>query len=523
MHENMKQDYPSDDKSPIIFRLREFYSKFKVKAITFGLVSQLLIAGMSILLFTVVSSSFDESQIAITITIFVSVSEIISVFLIIAYAFLPFRIFAKILDEHDDPEASAINLNDGFYSRFGMKKFSYSVSKSVSDSRIDALSIKGDDQAASFSNREDFKNIFEELPVGVIGLGSDGRIIYANSRAPIAVDGRIELDFSNKETSLRDFLVSSRKNSIQNENNWIRVQNHAPKNDDDSRKIYDVLASYHRNAPSGVEILIVTIDRTNYYLEDEDAMDFVALAAHELRGPITVIRGYLDILSDEFQSQTKQQQEIFDRLNVSAKRLSSYVSNILNVSHYDHKHMRLDLTKTEVADMIGDICEDMELRARTSGRNIVFSIPNNLPSVAADRSSIGEVLINLIDNAVKYSYDGGTVEVFAKTEGQWVQVSVRDHGIGIPDNVAQNLFDKFYRSHKSSGVVGGSGLGLYISRAIIESHGGHISVQSVEGGGSVFTFMLPTFESVENMIADGNESLIRADEPKITNHGFVEN
>jgi len=135
---------------------------------------------------------------------------------------------------------------------------------------------------------------------------------------------------------------------------------------------------------------------------------------------------------------------------------------------------------------------------------------------------MSEVLGNLIDNAIKYSNDGGSIEVTAGVNGDFVEVSVVDHGIGMPANVISNLFHKFYRSHRSRETVAGTGIGLYISKAIVESNGGKISVRSVEGHGSTFTFSLPIYSTVADKLKTGvnNQGFIeRSSSGWIKNHG----
>ena len=127
----------------------------------------------------------------------------------------------------------------------------------------------------------------------------------------------------------------------------------------------------------------------------------------------------------------------------------------------------------------------MNLRAVTSNRLLNVNIPEDLPTVAADRSSVGEVLANLIDNAIKYSFEGGLIQVTAAKKGDFIEVSVADNGIGMPPSVVNNLFHKFYRSHRSREAVAGTGIGLYICKAFIESHGGSISARSKENEGSL--------------------------------------
>lgn len=149
--------------------------------------------------------------------------------------------------------------------------------------------------------------------------------------------------------------------------------------------------------------------------------------------------------------------------------------------------------------------------------------PDTLPTVAADTAAIGEVLSNLIDNAIKYSNEGGLVHVTAHVIPGFVEISVIDRGIGMPSNVLPNLFHKFYRSHRSRETVAGTGIGLYICKAIVSSHGGSVNVRSVENEGSTFSFTLPIYDTVATKLnADkgSNKSLIEHGSGWIRNHAM---
>jgi signal transduction histidine kinase len=132
------------------------------------------------------------------------------------------------------------------------------------------------------------------------------------------------------------------------------------------------------------------------------------------RGPITVIRGYLDVLEEELDSVlAPDQHELFRRLTVSANRLSGYINNILNTSRYDRRHLKVHLAEDSLAGIYETIKDDMELRAHAQNRLLTVVIPADLPTIAADRASISEVMGNLIDNAIKYSNEGGAINVTA--------------------------------------------------------------------------------------------------------------
>ncbi|NTW62139.1 HAMP domain-containing histidine kinase [Candidatus Saccharibacteria bacterium] len=258
---------------------------------------------------------------------------------------------------------------------------------------------------------------------------------------------------------------------------------------------------------------------------DEENLDFIAFAAHELRGPITVIRGYLDVLNDELKEVLQgDQQELIHRLIVSSNRLSGYIDNILNTSKYDSRHLKIQLQEGTVNSVYDVISDDMQMRAKTQNRLLSVDVPSNLPTIAVDKASMSEVFGNLIDNAIKYSKEGGVINISATINGGFVDVSVQDHGIGMPSSVMEHLFQKFYRSHRSRETVSGTGIGLYISKAIVESHGGTISVRSEEGNGSTFTVSIPIYSTVANKLKASNNSnvgMISEGNGWIKNHSMI--
>ncbi len=359
---------------------------------------------------------------------------------------------------------------------------------------------------------------------GFIALDKNHEIIYCNKVAPVRsdTDGKKQIDLLfNENDDLKKWLKSCRETAVHADHVWMRVPDRLP--NEEGRRFFDVFASYEKG--SDVEVALTLVDRTKLYIVDEEGLDFISFAAHELRGPITVIRGYLDVLSDELADKFEDdQQELFHRLIVSANRLSGYIDNILNTSRYDRRHLKMNLSEESLANIYDSISDDMSLRAGAQNRMLSVDIPSDLPTIAADKASISEVLGNLIDNAIKYSNEGGVINVKAKLSGNFVDIAIEDHGIGMPDNVLSNLFQKFYRSHRSREAVAGTGIGLYISKAIVESHGGTISVRSEDGRGSTFIVSLPTYASVEDKLKasnNSNEGLISEGNGWIKNHSMI--
>jgi signal transduction histidine kinase len=386
-------------------------------------------------------------------------------------------------------------------------------------------SIKSEAKTEPTSNPQPstVTNALDMTICGFIALDSKRRIMYANKSAPIHTDTNglrtLDLLFNGTDT-LNSWLDACEECSVHAEHIWTRIPDRLP--NQENRRFFDVIASYQKGATT--ETVLALIDRTSLYSVDEENLDFISFAAHELRGPITVIRGYLDVLEDELVDALKDdQQELFRRLVVSSNRLSGYIDNILNTSKYDRRHLKMHLTEDSVAAIYDIISDDMKLRAGAQNRLLIVSIPADLPTIAADRASIGEVFGNLIDNAIKYSNEGGTVNVTAEVNGDFVDVSVQDHGIGMPENVVSNLFQKFYRSHRSRETVSGTGIGLYISKAIVESHGGTISVRSEDGRGSTFVVSLPIYSTVADKLLAGdnnNEGIISEGNGWIKNHSM---
>lgn len=395
--------------------------------------------------------------------------------------------------------------SDGFYV---LLQQIYELSASNSSPKLD----KPSDEVSILNQA------FQHTKAKVVVLDEDANIIYSSPGSPVISGDNgvksLKLIFENDD-SFDGWIRSVSKNDVHAQKTWLRITDRSLGEED--RRIYDISASYEKG--SSAPIVLVLFDRTDLYQVEDDQLDFIAYAAHELRGPVTVIRGYADVLSQELPGSpdNSEAQALIERLTVSANRLSGYINNILNAAKYDRRHMRLHLVETNLARVYSTVNDDMYSRARTQNRLLNIDIPSDLPTVAADSSSLSEVLTNLIDNAIKYSNEGGIVTVRARpiNNSQAVRVDVIDQGIGMPANVVGNLFHKFYRSHRSRETVAGTGIGLYISKAVVESHGGTMEVKSEEGKGSTFSFTLPVYSTVaKKLIADenSNEAILRRPE-----------
>lgn len=495
--------------------IREYWPRYRRKAIALTILMQFMATAAVGL--ALVTGNVTEPTIAFWITLITVLATSAGLNVILLnQLLLPLKDLTSALT-HVSGEPTVItppNPNAKHFERDGFKPLLQLVYE---------LAANPNDASQIAKEAVDVPAALDHTSAGVIILNSNRTVVYANKSAPIHTDHddnrSIDLMFDD-DLTLNDWLDECDRNAVHAEHVWRRVANKVTGEDD--RKIYDLTASYQKG--SEAEVILTLLERTAEYQPEDDSLDFIAFAAHELRGPITVIRGYLDVLGDELEPVLEDDQaELLKRLVVSSNRLSSYVNNILNASRYDRRHLKVHLSEHSIADIYDTISDDMQLRAGAQNRMLAVSFPDDLPTIAADNGSISEVLGNLIDNAIKYSNEGGVVNVTAAVDGDFVKVSVKDHGIGMPGHVVSNLFHKFYRSHRSRETVAGTGIGLYISKAIVESHGGKISVRSTEDKGSTFEFSLPIYSTVADKLNannNSNEGLIDHGEGWIKNHAM---
>lgn len=508
-------------------RIADYYDRFRMRSLGFLIASQIIIFALFVTLLWFLNNYLRvdlSNAVSACIALFTCIEVIVMTFTFKAIT-EPIKIMTQAVS-HVSNQASdlpAPYINKPQYEKNGLK----ALVQTIYDLALkDPADLNMQSKEIATMNSDNAMTILNALPVGVIGLDPDGKVAFANKNAPIRIDtaGKQEIELLfNKDESLTHWLTASQIEKLRDTHTWSRVPNKLP--DEADRKLYDVISEYEKGSASGFETLIITIDRTKQYSAAEEDMDFIALAAHELRGPVTVIRGYLDVINEELADVLKpDQHELIDRLSVSANRLSGYINNILNVSRFDRRHLQLHLHEDKLIEIVESLKPDLDMRARTQNRILTYKLPTDLPTIAADRNSLSEVISNLIDNAIKYSNDGGQIIVTAEVKGDFVEMSVQDFGMGIPASVVTGLFGKFYRSHLSRQTVSGTGLGLYICKAIIESHGGQIWVRSTEGQGSIFGFSVPVYATVADKLLasdNGNQDIIQSAHGWIKNHSMM--
>lgn len=222
---------------------------------------------------------------------------------------------------------------------------------------------------------------------------------------------------------------------------------------------------------------------------EEAKSDFVATISHELRTPMTSVLGAaMTLLRDDVALDEQQRRELLELIGTEASRLSQITEDVLLASRLDRDDVSVEQERIDVSEVVGAAVEAIRARAEA----VVLSVAGNGASAVGDRNRVEQVLLNLIDNAVKYGRRGGKVVVSTERRGDVVRVAVTDEGSGIQASEQEAVFEKFYRADPEQRYApSGTGLGLYISRELVRRMGGRIGVESRPGEGSTFFFELP--------------------------------
>lgn len=223
--------------------------------------------------------------------------------------------------------------------------------------------------------------------------------------------------------------------------------------------------------------------------------DFVSLVSHEFRTPLTGIRGFSELIRDEDLS-IEEIKEFAGDINADAQRLARLIDQLLDLERMQSGRMQLDLHPVDLNRIVRDVVQ--QFRATTTNHRIKLDLADHLPHLNGDKDKLIQVVTNLMANAIKYSPEGGTIQIGTRVENRAIDLTVTDEGVGIPESEFTRIFERYARVESGTGrFVKGIGLGLPIARQIVDMHGGQIWVESQVGQGSTFHVRLPVDEPAE--------------------------
>lgn len=362
--------------------------------------------------------------------------------------------------------------------------------------------------------------ILDNVNEGILALDADGKIMLANVAAAVFLG---ELPQNIMQHPLNELY-----HWMQNEEPFtpdltkVCVYQEVMLTNNSKRTYYvDVIVNPITKDPSGICSILTIRDRSKEQELENMKIDFVSMAAHELRTPMTSIRGYIDLLThDENFKPTETIRQYISHIESSAVQLVGLMNNLLNVSRIERGALTLHRDKVDWVQVVQKSIGDQQFPAKTKSISLSYVGPTEGVYLFADELAVSEIINNLVSNAINHVLQGGRVTVTVAQSGDKVITKVIDNGVGIPRQSLQYLFTKFYRARSilTSGS-GGTGLGLFISRSIAEMHGGTITVESEEGKGATFTVVLPQFDEQKY----NEEAKLRSGSITRNNGWFIKN
>ncbi|MHB8056163.1 MAG: HAMP domain-containing sensor histidine kinase, partial [Candidatus Aminicenantales bacterium] len=331
---------------------------------------------------------------------------------------------------------------------------------------------------ALLRRKEEVENVIAAICEGLAVIDVSGRIILTNDAfGALFPGGRSEGAFYWEvvRSSGLQALIGRARTEKKSLNAEVRIA--------DKHVLAE--ASY---LPRQKGIALVLHDLTDLRRIEEMKRDFIANVSHELRTPLSAISGAVEMLED---GKGKDAPAAYDILRRHVVRMRSIVDDLLKLGELESPGVRPDMGDLDVTALARRAVDLHAVRAREKGLDLRLETAPGLPLLRADAFHIEQMLINLVDNAVKYTEKGGVTIGLRAEEGMMV-IEVGDTGPGIPENDRERIFERFYRADKSrSRLLGGTGLGLSIVKHVVQLHGGKIEVRSEEGKGTTFTVRVP--------------------------------
>lgn len=234
------------------------------------------------------------------------------------------------------------------------------------------------------------------------------------------------------------------------------------------------------------------LKRSNEKLKqmDETKDEFISMASHQLRTPLTAVKGYLSmVLEGDTGKVAPNQRELLDQAYISAQRMVYLIADLLNVSRLRTGKFVIDLTDCNLADIVAGEVNQLQETAKSRNLELNYKKPDGFPTLQLDETKIRQVVMNFVDNAIYYTPSGGHINVILEDKPESIEFRVEDDGLGVPKADQHQLFTKFYRAGNAKKArPDGTGLGLFMAKKVVVAQGGAIIFRSQEGKGSTFGF-----------------------------------
>ena len=342
------------------------------------------------------------------------------------------------------------------------------------------------------NQRNQIEAVLSSMSEGVIALDMDEHILSFNQaaadmleRLPAAAKNQ-SLQEIIRDNRLSEFVEKAQKSNIPVKEDIILYQN--------GERILNINASFLRDAKEKrIGTLLVLNDVTQLRRLEKMRQDFVANVSHEIKTPLTAIKGFVETLQSGTKDNPEEEARFLSIIDKNVNRLGAIVDDLLHLSRIekDNEANLIQLTKTAVKNIITSSIKICKTEAEAKQIEINFTCDDSLEAMI-EPVLFEQAMVNLINNAVKYSMEKSKIQINVVKTDSGVSCSIEDNGMGISKKHLPRLFERFYRVDKArSREQGGTGLGLAIVKHIVQAHGGHVTVESTPGKGSTFTIHLP--------------------------------
>ena len=348
------------------------------------------------------------------------------------------------------------------------------------------------------SAKQQLESTFHSMLSGVLVVGTNGQILLMNSAAK-RIFGVPQDDGTGQ--SLASVVANEKVQSLVG----ASLEDAQEKAEEVSlftpgERIFQVQTALLRGEDTGISGVVATFnDITELRNVERMKTEFVASVSHELRTPLTSIKGFTRTLLDDTDGYYDRdtQAEFYQIIDQECDRLVRLINDLLNVSRIEAgRALELNPKPIDLESLISKVATSQQ--SYTTRHKLELDVASDLPAVIADEDKVDQMLTNLLNNAIKYSPDGGTVLVSARNTGSEIEVSVKDEGVGIPKDHMDKIFARFHRVQGGDARhAGGTGIGLYLVKHLAEAHHGRIWVESEIDKGSTFSFTLPLTQPAE--------------------------
>jgi PAS domain S-box-containing protein len=340
---------------------------------------------------------------------------------------------------------------------------------------------------------------FESLTAGLILVSPEGRLSQMNASAREILGVKNDAVGKNFKDVVEQPDVVKLFSGARGSDETPKSELHLPVHGSD--RVYEVQSAQVRNE-EGKDLGTVAIFNDITEMKNIDRMKsaFVAMASHELRTPLTAIKGFVSTLLMDDGFEPEERREFYGIIDTECDRLTRLINDLLNTARIEaNESLKPHYTNVNLSALL-EKCVMIQRQA-TTRHTIVLQMHNEIPNIIGDEDKLDQVLTNLLNNAIKYSPNGGEIVVHATNEGENVLISVQDQGLGIPKDHLVRVFDKFHRvNNEDNRKIYGTGLGLFLVKHLVETvHMGRIWVESEgqAGKGSSFKFEIPTHLDIE--------------------------